>query len=63
MKDNNITKLELVVNDTKVSWEVPYSDVTVEELFTAFVGLMITQTFSKEGIINHVKNYIEEYEN
>lgn len=56
------TKLELTIGEEKVFWEVPHTECTVKELLQAFVGLMFTHTFSKEGIINNMKDYIEEHE-
>ena len=61
--EKEITKLELTMHNTKVSWEIPSCEVTARELLEAFVGLLITQTFSHQGIINSIKDYIEEYEN
>lgn len=57
------TKLTLQIGEITTSWEVPYTDSSVEELLQAFVGIMFTHTFAKVSIINEMKNYIEEYEN
>lgn len=47
-----MTKLELTIGDTKVSWENPDEDLTVSELLDAFVGLMVAQTFQPGSIYN-----------
>lgn len=61
--EEEITKLELTMHNAKVSWEIPSCDASVKELLEAFVGLLVTQTFSHRGVINGIKDYIEEYEN
>lgn len=60
--NKEITKLELTIGEEKVFWETPHTDCSVEELLQAFVGLMFTHTFSKECIINKMKDYIEDHE-
>lgn len=57
-----MTKLELTIGDTKVSWEVPYTDVTIKELLTGFAGLLWTHTFPVAGLVNNMKEFVEEHE-
>lgn len=61
--EKKITKLELTIGDTKVSWEVPYIDARASDLIEAFAGLLVAQTFRQETIVNNMKEYVEEHEN
>ena len=44
------TKLTLQIGDNIVSWENDFIDNSLEELYNAFEGLLITQTYSQESI-------------
>ena len=44
------TKLTLQVADTIVSWENNYTDNTLEDLYNAFEGLLVTHTYSQDSI-------------
>jgi hypothetical protein len=46
--------------DTTVSWEVPYSDVSLSKMIDGIVGCLIGLTFQKESIIEVFKEYVEE---
>ena len=44
------TKIILQIGDNTAAWENNYIDNTLEDLYNAFEGLLITQTFSQESI-------------
>lgn len=44
------TKILLQIGDNTVTWENNYTDNPLNELYSAFEGLLITQTFSQESI-------------
>lgn len=44
------TKILLQIGDNTVTWENNYTDNTLNDLYSAFEGLLITQTFSQESI-------------
>lgn len=54
------TKIIMSSYDTTVSWEVPYSDVSLDKMIDGIVGCLIGLTFQKESIINAFKEYAEE---
>lgn len=54
------TKIIMSSYDTTVSWEVPYSDVSLDKMIDGIVGCLIGLTFQKESIINAFKEYVEE---
>lgn len=49
-----ITKISVEIEDAKASWEVPYNDCSLSDLFGAFKGLLITHTFSPEIIDKYI---------
>ena len=44
------TKILLQVGDNTVTWENNYTDNTLDDLYNAFEGLLVTQTYSQESI-------------
>ena len=44
------TKIILQIGDSTVAWENNYTDNTLEDLYGAFEGLLVTQTYSQESI-------------
>lgn len=44
------TKLTLQIGDNTVTWENEYTDNTLEDLYNAFEGLLVTHTFSQDSI-------------
>ena len=44
------TKLTLQIGDNIVSWENDSIDNSLEELYSAFEGLLVTHTFNQEQI-------------
>ena len=44
------TKIILQIGDNTVTWENEYTDNSLEDLYNAFEGLLVTHTFSQEQI-------------
>ena len=44
------TKIILQIKDKIVTWENSYIDNTLEDLYNAFEGLLVTQTYSQDSI-------------
>lgn len=44
------TKLTLQIDDNIVSWENDFIDNSLEDLYNAFEGLLVTHTFTQEQI-------------
>ena len=44
------TKLTLQIDGNTVSWENDFMDNSLEELYNAFEGLLVTHTFTQEQI-------------
>ena len=44
------TKIILQIGDTTVTWENNYTDNTLEDLYNAFEGLLVTHTYSQDSI-------------
>ena len=55
------TKLTLQIGDNIVSWENDFIDNSLEELYSAFEGLLVTQTFSQEQIRHFLIEKGEEF--
>lgn len=47
---NRKTKIILQIGDNTVTWENEYTDNTLEDLYNAFEGLLVTHTYSQESI-------------
>lgn len=57
------TKVTLQIGDITVSWENGYIDTTLEDLFTAFEGLLVSNTFTQESIRKYIVEKGEELNN
>ena len=44
------TKIILQIGDNTAAWENNYIDNTLEDLYNAFEGLLVTQTYSQDSI-------------
>jgi hypothetical protein len=44
------TKITLQIGDSTVTWENNYTDNTLEDLYNAFEGLLVTHTYSQDSI-------------
>lgn len=55
-----MTKLELTIENIKVSWEHPSNNLTANELVQAFNGLLIAQTFHPESVSRAMSEFTED---
>ena len=44
------TKISLQIGDTTTTWENSYTDNNLEDLYEAFEGLLVAQTYSQDSI-------------
>lgn len=44
------TKIILQIGDSTAAWENNYTDNNLEDLYGAFEGLLVTQTYSQDSI-------------
>lgn len=56
-----MAKIIVQTYDTTTTWEVPNSDVTVNEILQGFVGCLVGQTFYQEQIANAMVELGKEY--
>lgn len=61
MNENPRTVLSLETYGNKATFELPNSDVTVEDILKGLVGLMVAHTWLPESIYHEMKNFAEEY--
>ena len=47
---NRKTKIILQIGDNTVTWENESTDNTLEDLYNAFEGLLVTHTYSQDSI-------------
>ena len=59
--NNEFTRLTLEQNDTKVIYEVPYADVTGDDMIHALKTIMIGMTFNEGSFVQSLINYVEEH--
>lgn len=55
------TKLTLQIDDNIVSWENDFIDNSLEDLYNAFEGLLVTHTFTQEQIRKFLIEKGEEF--
>lgn len=55
------TRVTVEQNDYKIIYEVPYEDVSGEDMMHIFETLMIGMTFPEKAIHKSAAEYIEEY--
>lgn len=60
-EEQKFTRLTLDQNNLHVVWEVPYDDVTGEEMLQALRTLMIGMTFNDLTIESSMASYLEEH--
>ena len=46
--------------DTKMTFEVPYSDVSIDKYIQGFVACLVGITFPEEVIYNGMKDFLKE---
>lgn len=44
------TKIILQIGDNTAAWENNYTDNPLEDLYNAFEGLLVTQTYSQDSV-------------
>lgn len=54
------TKIILQIEDSTVTWENNYTDNTLEDLYNAFEGLLVTHTYSQDSIRRFLVEKVEE---
>lgn len=55
-----LTRITIENYDNIFSWETPFNDVGLEEIFSAFIGLLVGCTWNQEQILEFMKEYAEE---
>lgn len=55
------TRLTLEMDGTKTVWEVPYTDLSTDQLLEALQGLCVAQTFIAESFVRSCGNFFEEH--
>lgn len=60
-KYNFIEKTRLTLHHylKEISWDPGHNDVTTDEMLEAFIGLMQTAGYSREGIIQSMREILE----
>ena len=58
--EEQITRITMQVGDVTTKWEVPYTDCNIEDLLTAFTGLLVSHTWLPVTIFEGMKNYAED---
>ena len=61
--ENKFTRLTLEQDDLKVTWEVPYNDVSGEDMMQAIRTIMIGMTFNESTVESAMASYLEEHSN
>ena len=60
MEANPRTVLSLETYGNKATFELPNSDVSVEDILKGLVGLMVAHTWFPESIYHEMKRFAEE---
>ena len=61
MEDNKFTRLTIEQPDYKVSWEMPYTDLSANDLIKGFRCLLDGITFYPEHFNRMLANFLMEY--
>ena len=59
-EEKKFTRLILEQNDRTIVWEVPYNDVTGEDMMQAIRTIMVGMTFSDKSVASSMASYLEE---
>ena len=54
------TVLSIEQYGKKVTYELPYSDTTLDELIQGFIGCLVTLTWNENIVLEGLKDYAEE---
>jgi len=57
------TRLTVETSDGKIIWEVPYEDVTGEDMLNALNTLMIGMTFAQETVYHAMADWLNDHAN
>lgn len=60
IEENPKTVLSLETYGNKATFELPNSDVNVEDILKGLVGLMVAHTWLPESIYREMKRFAEE---
>ena len=58
--EEQITRITMQVGDVKTSWEVPYTDCGIDDILSAFTGLLVSHTWLPVTVLEGMKTYAEE---
>jgi len=61
--DNPPATLSLELYGKKVTWETDHSDLDTDELVNAFYGMLITQGFFSQSIVESMNELVSERKN
>lgn len=62
MKNNeHIVKLTYQNDDIVSSWESPYFDTPLDDLFDGFVGLAVSHTWDQRGVLEAMLGYAAQH--
>lgn len=60
---NTPATLSLELYGKKVTWETDHSDLNTDELVNAFYGMLITQGFFSQSIVESMNGLVSEMKN
>ena len=60
MEKERYTRLTMEQGDLKVTWEVPYEDVSGEDVLDAINTIMIGMTFNQETIYSAMASWLSD---
>ena len=60
-EENCFTRLTLEQSDRKIVWEVPFEDVSGDDMMQAIYTIMVGMTFFPTTVYHSMAGYLEEY--
>jgi len=60
VEEKRITRITVENYDYKTTWEIPYSDSNLNEIFSGFIGCLVGITYHENQILKAMKEYAEE---
>ncbi|MBQ3414863.1 MAG: hypothetical protein IJH39_05855 [Clostridia bacterium] len=60
-EDKKFTRLTVEQSNKKIIWEVPYEDVSGDDMMQAINTLMIGMTFHPDTVLYSMAGFLEEY--
>lgn len=61
MENKRFTKIILEQSNIKLTWEVPFEDVTTQDMMQALRSIMVGMSFSEKQVYSGMVNFINEY--